>query len=199
MTTTAVTAVRTRLRSWWRSRHATGRPLPVVGVELGRRLPGWALRAALVVAVLVLVVGAGTRTSLVTELPVVVALVLAGWSAVRPGPAPAHVALVAAALMLLGSTSAPFDPAALWLAPWGYLATRLGWWAGHVAPTDRVELAALRRTLVRDAVVVVVTLATGGAAWALAGRPVPWLVGLGVAALAALAWTAVRRDDGEAR
>lgn len=188
-----------RVRAWWRPRYETGRPLPVVGVELGRRLPGVVLRVAFVVAVAALVVAAGVRTDLIAELVVVLAGVLVVWAAVRPGPAPAHVALVAAALELLGSSAAPFDPAVLWLAPLGYVVTRLGWWASHVSVADRVELAALRHGLARDGVVVAAALAVGGAAWALSGRQVSWLVALGVAALAALAWIAVRRDDGEAR
>ncbi|MFC7878442.1 hypothetical protein [Isoptericola sp. NPDC057391] len=188
-----------RLRAWWRSRYETGRPLPVVRVEVGRSLPGVALRTAFVVAVAALVVAAGVRTDLITELVLVLAGLVAVWAAVRPGPGPAHVALVTAALELLGSDAAPFDPAVLWLAPLGYVATRLGWWASHTAATDRVELEALRHGLARDGVVVAVALAVGGAAWALSGRPVSWLVALGVVALAALAWMAVRRDDGEAR
>ncbi|SKC71077.1 hypothetical protein [Krasilnikoviella flava] len=187
-----------RLRAWWRSRYETGRPLPVVGVEVGRWLPGGVLRAAFVVAVAVLLLASGARTTLVSELVVVITGVPVVWAAVRPGPGPAHVALVTVALLLLGSTSAPFDPAVLWLAPLGYVVTRLGWWASHVGVTERVELAALRHSLARDGAVVAGALAIGGAAWTLAGRPVPWLVALGVVALAALAWTAVRRDDGEA-
>jgi len=188
-----------RLRAWWRTRYETGRPLPVVRVQVGRSLPGLALRAAFVLSVAALVVAAGVRTDLITALVLVLAGVVTVWAAVRPGPAPAHVALVAAALLLLGSGAAPFDPAALWLAPLGYVVTRLGWWASHAAATDRVELAALRHGLARDGVVVAVALAVGGAAWALSGRQVSWLVALGVVALAALAWIAVRRDDGEAR
>jgi len=188
-----------RVRAWWRSRYETGRPLPVVGVRTGRRLPGWTLRAAFVVAVAALVVAAGLRTDLVVQLVLLLAGVVTLWAAVRPGPAPGHVALVIAALVLLGSRDAPFDPAVLWLAPLGYVVTRLGWWASHVVATDGVEVAAFRRSLARDGVVVAVALVVGGAAWALVGHRVSWLVALGVAALAALAWTAVRRDDGEAR
>ncbi|MEL7975016.1 hypothetical protein AAG589_04070 [Isoptericola sp. F-RaC21] len=188
-----------RLRAWWRSRYDTGRPLPVVGVTLGRHVPGVALRALFVVAVAGLLLAAGARTTLITELSVAIAAVVTVWAAVRPGPAPAHVALLAAALLLLGSAAAPFDPAVVWLAPLAYVVTRLGWWASHVAAADRVELAALRHVAARDAVVLAVALVIGGAAWSLADRQVPWLVALGVAALAALAWTAVRRDDGEAR
>ncbi|MEU2201103.1 hypothetical protein [Isoptericola sp. NPDC019482] len=192
-------SLRARVRAWWLSRYETGRPLPVVGVRAGRRLPGWVLRAAFVVAVAALVVAAGARTDLIVELVVLFAGVVTVWAAVRPGPGPAHVALVTAALELLGSAAAPFDPAVLWLAPLGYVVTRLGWWASHVAATERVELAAFRHGLARDVVVVAAALAVGASAWALAGRQVPWLVALGVAAMAALAWTAVRRDDGEAR
>jgi len=194
-----IATVRSRLRAWWRSRYETGRPLPAVGVGLGRGLPGWVLRAAFVAAVLALLLGTAARTTLVVEFDVLLALLVAGWAVARPGPAPAHVALVVAALLLLGSTEAPFDPAVLWLAPLGYVVSRLGWWASRVGATDRVELAALGRTAVRDGVVVVVSLAIGGAAWASAGRPVTGLVAVGVAALAALAWTVARRDDGEAR
>ncbi|MFE7408373.1 hypothetical protein [Isoptericola sp. NPDC057559] len=194
-----MTGLRARVRAWWRSRRATGRPLPAVGVETGRRLPGWTLRAAFPVAVLVLVAVAGARTTVLTELYAVLAVVLAVWAAVRPGPAPAHVALVAAALLLLGSVEAPFDPATLWLAPLGYVVTRLGWWAHHLSAVDHVELAALRRTLARDGLLVGAALVLGAAAWALAGHPVAWLVALGVVALAALAWTVVRAEDGGAR
>lgn|GEM_PF-1612334 len=194
-----IATVRSRLRAWWRARYETGRPLPVVGVEVAPWLPGWVLRAAFVAGALALLLGAGARTTLVPELSVTLALLVAAWAAVRPGPAPAHVALVVAALLLLGSTEAPFDAATLWLAPLAYLVTRLGWWASHVGARERVELAALGRTAVRDGVVVAASLVIGAAAWATAGRPVAGLVAVGVAALAALAWTVVRRDDGEAR
>lgn len=192
-------AVPARWRAWWLAQLPTGRRLPAVDVRIGRAVPGWALRTAFPFAVGALVLATGARTALIPALSGTIVAVLVGWAAIRPGPGPAHVALVVAALELLGASGAPFDPAVLWLAPLAYGVTRLGWWASHVGARDRVELAALRRTLVRDVVVVLVALLVGAAGQVLAGRPVPWLVALGVAGLAALAWIAVRRDDGEAR
>ncbi|GAA1735780.1 hypothetical protein GCM10009809_33710 [Isoptericola hypogeus] len=173
------------------------RPFPPVDLTLGRWVPGWLLNAAAAVAVPALVLLAAGRTGLPTTPAVLLALALAAWAAARPGPGPGHTAVAAAAVILLGSTAAPFDPAALWLAPLGYAAVRLGWWAAHVGPRTRVELAALRRAGARDLVVAGTGAALGLGAWALAGRPVEGLLALGVAALAALAWFVVRRHDGE--
>jgi hypothetical protein len=185
-----------RARSVARSIGRRDRPLPRVTVALGRWVPGWAIRAAAVVVTPSLVLLAAARAHLVVTAVVVIAIALAAWTAVRPGPGPAHVAAALAAAGLLGSPAAPFDPAALWLAPLAYVTVRLGWWAHLVAPTDRVEAAALRHVAARDLVVAAVTVLLGAVSWAVAGRPVDGLVALGVAALAAVAWLSVGRHDG---
>lgn len=171
------------------------RPMPRVDIGLGRWVPGWVFRVAGAGAVAALLLLTASRTELVPSLAGVLAGALALWSLARPGAGPAHVAVVLAAVVLLGSATAPFDPAALWLAPLGYVTTRLGWWAAVVVPTERVELAAVRRVALRDLVLTVVTVAVGLASWAVSGRPVEGIVALGVAALAAVAWLVAGRHD----
>lgn len=171
------------------------RPLPWVKVEHGPAVPGWTLRAVFVLAVPALVLLAASRTAVPTGLVATIVAGLAAWALLRPGAGTAHGAVVAAALLLTGAP-APFDPAALWLAVLGYAVVRLGWWASHTGLRARVELAALGRAASRDAVVAVATIAVGMLAWAVAGRPVAALVALGTAALAAVAWLTLRREDG---
>lgn len=185
--------VRALARRWWRR----DRPLPRVRVDLGARVPGWVLRVAATAATPLLVVLAGARTPVDTGILVTVALALAAWTALRPGPGPTHVAVVVAAVVLVLSPGAPFDPAALWLAPLGYAAVRLGWWAQQVGPGDLVEVTALRRTARRDLAVALATLAVGALSWAVAGRPVDGLVALAAVALVAVAWLVVGGHDGE--
>ena len=178
---------------------AAARPLPEVTVEHGPWLPGWVLRVLFPVAVPVLMLGAASRTPLDGVIVLMVTGAVTAWALARPSPEAAHTAVALAAIALLGAGQAPFDPAVLWLAPLGYLATRLAWWAQHVGLGVRVELAALAAAGARDVAVIVLTLALGGAAWTVAGRPVSGVVALGTAALAAVAWLAVRRDDGRVR
>lgn len=173
------------------------RPLPSVEVTLRPWVPGWSIRAATAAAVPTLVLLGAGRTNLLPGIAVALAVAMATWAATRPGPGPAHVAVVVTALLLLGSAAAPFDPAALWLAPLGYAVVRLGWWSAQAGLRARIELDALRHAAARDVVVLGTSVLLGLGAWALAGRPVEALVALGVAALAGLAWTAVRLHDGE--
>ncbi|MCA5894758.1 hypothetical protein LEP48_15570 [Isoptericola sp. NEAU-Y5] len=172
------------------------RPLPLVEVTVGPWVPGWVFRLAACVAVGALVLLAAGRTGLLPTIAVGAALLLAAWAAARPGPGPAHVAVVASAVILLGTGTTPFDAAVLWLAPLGYVAVRLGWWASWLGPLARVEVAALGRAAARDAVVVLATFPVALAAWVVAGRPVAALVVLGFVALAAFAWIIARRHDG---
>ncbi|AEG44291.1 hypothetical protein [Isoptericola variabilis] len=171
------------------------RPLPWVTVEHGPAVPGWALRAAFVVAVPLLVLATASRTTALAGLVTTLVLALTGWAALRPGHGPAYATVVACALLLLGAPG-PFDATAPALAAGGYVVVRLGWWAGHVRWRTRVEVAALAHAARRDLTVLGATLVVALLAWAVAGRPVGALVVAGTLALAAVAWLALRRDDG---
>lgn len=184
-------ALTTELHDWVR-RHREA-PLPVVRVGHGAVVPGGALRVAAVVAVVGLVWATAARTPLPAGLVTTFAAGLALWALVRPGHVPAHAAVVASAALLLGSSDAPFDPAALWLAPLAYVTVRLNWWAGQVGRRTRVEAAALRRIGTRDVVVLAGAVAVGALAWAASGTAVAGLVLLGVAAVLALAWRLLAR------
>ena len=179
------------LQDW--VRRSRERALPVVRVEHGPVVPGALLRVSAVAAVAALVGAAASRTALVTELVLVVVVGAASWMLVRPGHAPAHAAVVGSALLLLGSSAAPFDPAMLWLVPSAYLTVRLGWWAGQVGWRTRVEVAALRRSGSRDVMILGVAAVVGGVAWAASGAAVAGLVLIGGAALVALAWSVLPR------
>jgi hypothetical protein len=159
-------------------RRSMERPLPRVAVDGGRFVPGWCFH--------VLVVSAGLYVGLMSTLVLVVGAAFALWVAIRPGPAPAHLAVLLTALVLLGAPGAPFDPVVLGLAPLALLGVRLTWWAGHVARATRVETASLVRAGRRDVVVLAVALGTGGVGWLAAGFAVGGLVILGAAALVAL-------------
>lgn len=195
------------MRTWWllvRSRLPVlrdlpdpgDRPLPRVGVEAGRSVPGWALHAALAPAAAALVAVPATRSAMSPTVVVLGALVAAAWLCLRPRPAAAHAVVVLAALPVLGSPAAPFDPAVLLLVPLAFAVVRLAWWAEHVPLGGRVELGALRRGLPRAAAVVGVALALGVLALLAAGRPTAGAVALGGVALLAVAWVALRRHDG---
>jgi hypothetical protein len=160
------------LHDWVRRRRE--RPVPVVRVEHG--------------PVATLVWAAAARTTLLPDLVLAAAAGMALWALVRPGHVPAHAGVVLSALLLLASTAGPFDPAALWLAPFAYVTVRLGWWAGQVGWRTRVEVAALRRTGSRDGVVLGLAVVVDGLAWAASGVAVAGLVLLAGAALLALAW-----------
>ncbi|WP_277210355.1 hypothetical protein [Isoptericola croceus] len=169
-------------------RRRAARPLPAVRIEHGRAVPGWTFRIGATFAVAGLLAGAGSRSGLVDGVVVAVTIGLTVWAAVRPGRTTGHLAVLVAGLFLLGSPAAPFDPAALWLAPLAYLAVRLGWWAERAGRRSRVETAALWRSGRRDVAVVGATVAIGGLASVATGTPVAGLVLLGGAALLALAW-----------
>ncbi|WP_418276868.1 hypothetical protein ACNHYB_02875 [Isoptericola jiangsuensis] len=114
------------------------------------------------------------------------------WVALRRGPAAPHLAVLIAALTMIGAPSAPFDAAVLGLAPLGLMAVRLTWWAEHVGRRTRVETAALWHVARRDLTITAVTLAVGGAGWLASGFAVGGLVVLGAAALLTLATLLLR-------
>ncbi|GAA4726900.1 hypothetical protein GCM10023216_17090 [Isoptericola chiayiensis] len=175
------------------SRRRHERPLPRVSVVHGPSVPGGVLRVLAALAVGGLVLLTAARTSLLPDLALSAALVLAMWTAVRPGRVPSHLAVVLSAAVLLGAQSAPFDPAVLWLAPLGFLTVRLGWWAEHTSWTGRVEWAALRATAGRDLTICGATVVLGAAAWAAAAASVGVLVVLGGIAVVAIGWAFLPR------
>lgn len=162
------------------------RPLPDVEVDAGPAVPGWVFRVLAPVMVGLLVAVTGLHVSLVPQLVLACAGLLALWTLVRPGPVPAHLAVLVCALALFGAPGAPFDAAVLGLAPLGYAAVRLAWWAGHVGRRTRVETSAVLRGTGRDLAVMLVTLCVGGIAWLASGFAVGGLVVLGAAVLVAL-------------
>ncbi|PZR51984.1 hypothetical protein DNL40_14310 [Xylanimonas oleitrophica] len=173
-----------------------GRPLPRVRARTGPWVPGGLLRVLFVASVVLMVLAAGARTELLATATGVAATGLAGWALLRPGHGPALGAVVTAGALLLGSPSAPMDPAVLLLAPLAHVVVRLGWWAGHVAWSTHVTVTALARSAVRDVGVVGVTVAIGGAALLAAGHPVHVGAFVGALALLAVAWLALRYHDG---
>jgi hypothetical protein len=173
-------------------------PLPEVTVEHRAVVPGWALRLAFTLAVPLFVYAVGTQAQAAPGFVATVALATMVWAAAKPGPNVSYLTVVIAAPLLLNAPG-PFAPAALWLAPLGYAMTRLAWWAAHIGLRAHVELAALGRAAARDAVVILITVAVGSVALSLAGQPIAAVAALGSVALAALAWSALRRDDGDER
>ncbi|WP_402465477.1 hypothetical protein [Isoptericola aurantiacus] len=174
------------------NRRRQERPLPPVEVEHGPALPGGVLKTAAALAVAGLAWAAGSRTEVLPALCTVIALGLAVWTVLRPGPVPSHLAVVLAGVTLLGS-SGPFDVAVLGIAPLAYLTVRLGWWAQHVGWRTRVETAAWGAAAGRDLVVVGATVVLGGAAWALGAAAVGGLVVVGGTALVVLGWSLLPR------
>ncbi|GAB2469818.1 hypothetical protein [Xylanimonas ulmi] len=170
--------------------------LPRVEVETRRWAPGWVVRVLAAVTPAALVLIALSRSRLPEALDAVavgVAALLVGWSLWRPGHRPALTGVGLTAFLVLTAASGP-DPAALGLAPLGYIAVRLAAWAGAVGWTTRVELAVLGRSALRDGAVVGVTLLVGALAFGVRGASAPTLV-LGAAALLALAWWLLRPED----
>lgn len=175
-------------------RGGRGEREPDVEVGTGPTLPGWSFRAVLLPTVPLLLLVAGTRAGVAPGLLLVVAVLATAWVLRSPSPGPVHLVVVAAGVLLLGSHAAPLDPWALALAPLAYAVTRLAWWADHVPLRARVETAALRATLPRDAVVVGGTAALGAVALLVSGGSSAVAVLLGGAALVALTAVVVPRE-----
>ncbi|MDO8152564.1 hypothetical protein [Isoptericola sp. b408] len=183
--------LRAELQDWRHRRH--DRPMPTVQVEHGTAVRGVWLRIAAACAATGLLLLTAARTDVILELALVGAGSVGGWSLVRPGRVPAHLAVVVSALLLLGSRSAPFDPAVLWLLPAALLTVRLGWWAEHVAGGTLVEVAALRGTVGRDLLIVAVSTVVAAVAWAATAWTAGALLVLGGLALVVLAWWTLPR------
>ncbi|MFT4109303.1 hypothetical protein [Propionicimonas sp.] len=169
------------------------RPLPRVGLDLGRTVPGWSLRAAAVVAtgadLAIAAQRSGAADWLAGTVVVVGVVVMALW----PSTTAAYVATVVTGLLVAADGYGPFDPVVFGLVPLVWVCVRLAWWAERVALSARVEVAALARGIPRGMALVGGTLAVGALASLLAGRPSAVLVLAGGAALVALAGLAFAR------
>ncbi|WP_425953663.1 hypothetical protein [Xylanimonas sp. McL0601] len=171
--------------------------MPRVKVETRAWLPGWALRAAAAALPAVLVLLAFARSSLPADAEVLAVLLAVGLAASalwRPSHRPALVAVGLAVFCGVVGRDAGTGAVVMGLAALGYVAVRLGSWAGSVGWTTRVELAALGRSALRDGVVVAVTVLVGALGLAVRGSSAAALT-LGAVALLALAWWVLRPQD----
>lgn len=179
------------------------RPLPEVTTETGPTLRGWVLRAVLLVLTPLLVLTAASRTpGLADALVWSVVLLSTGLLVIRPTPTTAGGVVVVSGVLLWGLESEPFDPWSLVVALLAYLLARTTWWAAHLPPRGRVEIAALLVGWPRDLAVLGGTGLLGGLALLVSGATVPGavlLAALAVAgvALLALATGSAARDDGQ--
>lgn len=156
----------------------SGRP-PRTRVRTGPAVPGWALRVAVLLPVLL----AGVALSPEGAQWLVLATVGVGL-AIRP-----HGALVALAIAGVGLVLVFAEPSGWWRLPLLVLASHgLLWLAALAEPAawdTRVELAVLRAALPAFLVVQLVGQAAGALAQLLRGAaPLPWLVVAGLAGLA---------------
>lgn len=175
------------------------RPLPRVEVDTGPSVPGWVLRLGAVLVtgatpVLAAVqvpaqhalsasADAGAADGPFAPMGVVLAILVAGATAWRPGHRPGLAAIGAVVLITVLMPREGGLAHAVWLAPLGYLGLRLNLWAATTGATARVELAALARSARLDACVVGVTMLIGVAASLAEGRS---FTGIAVGAVALL-------------
>jgi hypothetical protein len=178
------------------------RPLPEVTAETGPTLRGWVLRVALLVLAPLLLLTAAARTpDLPSGMLWTVVVLCTGLLVGRPTPTTAGGVVVAAAVLLWGLDSEPFDPWSLVVALLAYLLTRVTWWAAHLPPRGRAEIAALLAGWRRDLAVLGGTGLLGGLAMLAAGAAVPGAVLLAALAVVGVAFLALAtngsaRDDG---
>jgi hypothetical protein len=178
------------------------RPLPEVTAETGPTLRGWVLRLALVVLTPALLLTAAGRSPDVPDSMVwTIVLLCTGLLVLRPTPTTAGGVVLLSGILLWGLASEPFDPWALVVALLAYLLTRVTWWAAHLPPRGRAEIAALLVGWRRDLTVLAATGLLGALAMLASGAAVPGavlLAALAVVGIAfvALATTGSARDDG---
>lgn len=153
--------------------------LPRTRVHTRRAVPGWLLRVAIVLPVLLI----GVALSAQGTQWAVLAAVGVGL-AVRP-----HGALVALAIAAVGAIVVLVDPAGWWRLSLLVLAGHgLLWLAAVAEPAawdSRVELAVLRAALPAFLLIQLVGQTAGAMAQLLSGQ-VPWLVVLGLVGLGAV-------------
>lgn len=178
------------------------RPLPEVTTDTGPTLRGWVLRLALLVLTPALILTAAARTpGLPDALVWTIVALSTGLLVARPTPSTAGGVVVLSGTLLWGLTSEPFDPWSLVVALLAYLLTRVTWWAAHLPPRGRAEIAALLVGWRRDLAVLGGTGLLGGLAMLASGAAVPGAVLLAALAVAGLAFLALAtggsaRDDG---
>lgn len=153
--------------------------LPRTRVHTGPAVPGWLLRVAVLVPVLLV----GVALSAQGTQWAVLAAVGVGL-AVRP-----HGALVALAIAAVGAAVVLVDPTGWWRLPLlvlaGHALLGLAAIAEPAAWDSRVELAVLRAALPAFLLIQLVGQAAGAMAQLLSGQ-VPWLVVLGLVGLGAV-------------
>lgn len=168
----------------------TARPLPAVTVEMGPTLPGWALRAALLVLVpALLLTAAGRAPGLLPAMVPIATIACTVLLVLRPAPTTAGVTIVVAGLLLW--TLGEPGPLGLAVALLAYLVARCAWWAAHVPPRGRAETAALLAGWRHDAVVLGATGLLGALALLASGTTLPGVVLLAALAVAGTAFAAL--------
>jgi hypothetical protein len=178
------------------------RPLPEVTAETGPTLRGWVLRLALLLLTPALLLTAAGRSPEVPDSMVwTIVLLCTGLLVLRPTPTTAGGVVLLSGILLWGLASEPFDPWALVVALLGYLLARVTWWAAHLPPRGRAEIAALLVGWRRDLAVLAATGLLGALAVVASGAALPGavlLAALAVVGIAfvALATTGSARDDG---
>jgi hypothetical protein len=175
-------------------RHLPGpddRALPRVAIETGPTVPGWLLRAVLVLVAAGIAAIVAWRVGMPAGLAWVTIAVAAAATATLP--ASVHAVVVAAGVLVAAAGHGPFDPVVFPLLPLAYAGVRLAWWAERVAPGARVEAAALARGVPRAVALVGGTAGFGALVLLLAGQPSALVVVGGGAALVALTWLLRRR------
>lgn len=178
------------------------RPLPAVTVHTGPTLRGWTFRVALLALTpLLLFTAAGRTPDLPLGVTGTISLLAAGLLVARPTPVTAGGVIVTAAVLFWGFTAEPFDPWALVIALLAHLLARTTWWAAHVPPGGRTEIAALLTGWRRDAAVLGATGLLGALAMLVSGTTTTFAVLLAALALVgtallALATGGPSREDG---
>jgi hypothetical protein len=178
------------------------RPLPEVTAETGPTVRGWVLRLALLLLTPALILTAAARTpGLPDALIWPITLLCTGLLVARPTPATAGGVVVLSGILLWGLASEPFDPWSLAVALLAYLLTRITWWAAHLPPRGRAEIAALLVGWRRDLAVLGGTGLLGALAMLASGAAVPGAVLLAALAVVGIAFLALAtggsaRDDG---
>ncbi len=178
-------------RPWLRlPEDPTARPLPAVTVTTGPTVPGWALRAALLVLVPALLFTAAGRAPGALPTTVTIAtIVCTALLVLRPTPAAAGVTVVVAGLLLW--TLGEPGPLGLAVAALAYLVARCTWWTAHVPSRGRAEIAALVAGWRRDVVVLGATALLGALALLASGTTLPGVVLLAALAVAGTAFAAL--------
>lgn len=179
------------------------RPLPEVTADTGPTLPGWVLRLLLLgLSPLLLLTAAARTPDLPDTLLWSVALLGTGLVVLRPTPTTAGGIIVVSGVLLWGLDAEPFDPWSLVVTLLAYLLARTTWWAAHLPPRGRVEIAALLVGWRRDLTVLGATALLGGLALLVSGTTTPAAILLAALAVAGTAFLALAtggraRDDGQ--